>query len=239
MSILWKVGACLAEFQKLREKGLLEPFERPKFCSDCQRCDCFWAHGSYSRKVEEGPECAEISIVRWKCRWCGHTRSEPPYFVVPKRRYSVRVLAAGIQNYALRTTTYRDEVCVLGESGPSPSQLFRWVATLSEKADGLLLDVQSLYVSAGLDPELLIEREREICPNAERAQKAGKSEQLNILAKTISFGQGLFKSIDGWILEKLGRHFRESSNGVWSIFESQMREKSTPHEMKPGVSRGF
>jgi len=168
MCILRKGGLCLAEYVKLRDAGLLEVPERPKFCIDCQECNCFWAHGSYPRTVEEGAVSAEIRVPRWKCRWCSGTLSEPPFFVVPKRRYTVRVLAAGVQIYASIPTTYRDEVWELGEAGPSPAQLFRWVKLLSEQAKGLLFDVQSLYVAAGLEPEELIELERKICPNSGR-----------------------------------------------------------------------
>jgi hypothetical protein len=239
MIILWKGSACLAEFLESREKGLLERSERPKFCGDCQKSDCYWAHGSYARRVEEGPERADISIPRWKCRWCGHTYSELPYFVVPRRRYAVRVLAAGVQRYASSRTTYRDEVSLLGETGPSPAQLFRWVELLGGRAKGVLLDLQNLYVCAGLEAETLIEREREICPNTERAKKPGKAEQLNALAKAISFGRGLFQSAEGWILERLGRNFPDGSREAWSLFEYQANGKPTPHKMKPAVSGGF
>ena len=239
MSILGKAGACLGEFLKLREKGQLVVPERPKFCGNCQKFDSYWAHGSYSRKVEEGSEKAEIKVPRWKCCWCGRTRSELPYFVVPRRRYTATVLAAGVQIYAVNSTTYRDEVSKLGESGPSPAQAFRWVELLCQKAKGLLFDVQSLLISAGMEPEELIELEQVSCPNSERAKKEGKREKLNILAKAISFGQALFRDTTVWILESLGRNFPMETSEAWSIFSSQSKRKSTPHGMKPGASVGF
>ena len=239
MSILRKASLCLSEYLKLREAGKLRGPERPKSCGPCQKVNCYWAHGSYRRRVEEGSENAEIQVPRWKCRWCGGTQSEAPYFVVPNRRYAVKVLAAGVQGYAVNPTKYRDEVSKLGETGPSPAQLFRWVRLLGEKAERVLFDVQSLFISSGLDSEDLVLLEEAFCPNGERAKSDEKREQLNVLAKVIFFGRALFKDSSALILEQLGRHFQETANCAWQIFESQKAKKQTPHERKPVAGAGF
>jgi hypothetical protein len=239
MSILRKAGLCLAEYLKLREAGKLPAPERPKSCGPCRKVNCYWAHGSYRRRVEEGSENEEIRVPRWKCRWCGGTQSEPPYFVVPNRRYAVKVLAAGVQGYAVNPTKYRDEVAKLGETGPSPAQLFRWVKLLGEKAKTVLFDVQSLYISSGLDPEELVPLEDSFCPNGGRAKTDEKREQLNVLAKVIFFGRALFEDSTALILERLGRFFPAAGNRPWQVFESKNERKQTPHGRKPIVGQGF
>ena len=138
MSIDWKAGLSLAEYINLRNSGKLESAERPKSCGRCQGCGCLWAHGSYSRHLEEGDVSADISIQRWKCRYCGNTESCQPPFAVPRSRYTARVMGAGLDGYADRPTSYRLEVVKLGERGPSPSQLFRWVKAVAKKSKELL-----------------------------------------------------------------------------------------------------
>jgi hypothetical protein len=150
----------------------------------------------------------------------------------------VKVVAAGVQGYAVSRTTYRDEVAKLGETGPSPTQLFRWVRLLAE-AKTVLFDVQSLYISSGLDPEELVPLEDAFCPNGGRAKSDEKREQLNILAKVIFFGRALFKDSTALILERLGRFFPVTGNRPWQLFESKNERKQTPHERKPVLGQGF
>lgn len=237
MSIDWKAGQSLANFLELRKSGQLKGPERPKSCVSCSEVNCYWAHGSYCRHLEEGDIAEDIQVPRWKCKWCGATVSIVPWFVVRGRRYTVRVISAGVEAYASKLTSYRGEVVKLGESGPSPAQLFQWVKLLSDAAEGLLLDVQSLCISAGEEPEGLLEAESATCPNAEKAVKTGKQEKLNTLAKALSFARVLFKAAKEFVLERLGlRLLRE---GWRQVFESQLMRKQTPQRRKPGICRVF
>lgn len=237
MSIDWKAGASLAEHINLRDSGKLVVSDRPAKCLGCEECGCFWAHGSYSRHLEEGGVSAEIKVARWKCRNCGSTESSQPPFAVPRCRYTVRVMGSGLDGYVEQLTTYRSEVAKLGEVGPSPSQLFQWVKWLARKASGLLVEVQGLCLTAGTDEVALLEAETRACPNGGKAIVPGKAKQLDLLAKLRSYTRVLFQ--DGidfvfWCLSiRLLRH-----NGQ-QIFLRPERESSTPQRTKPRISEVF
>lgn len=237
MSIFWNAARCLSEYIDLRDRGALGEPERPRECEACGEVDCYWAHGSYSRKVEEGEIRAEIAVPRWKCRWCAATLSVLPCFVVPWCRYTMRVIAAGVTSYATKPTTYRDEVMKLGETGPSPVQLFRWVAFFVEGVNGLLLDVQRMCIAAGMEAEELLEFEELVCPNAWKAVIEGKDEKLNTAGKVVAFAQALFKDSVDWVLEHLGMEMlrREARR----IFAGQTCMISTPQRRKPRNSKVF
>jgi hypothetical protein len=145
MIIIWFCVKSLAEYLELMQQGKLGKPERPNKCK-CGEKNGFWAHGSYWRWVEAYTESAEIEIQRFKCHFCDKTVSVFPCFVVPGYRYAMEVIAAGIEGYATMATSYRNEVKELG-IGPSPSQLFQWVASFLKKTPPLILDVHtgSLY----------------------------------------------------------------------------------------------
>lgn len=237
MSIDWEAGKSLANLLELGRSGLLKKPERPKSCRSCGEEECYWAHGSYLRHLEEGEIAADIRIPRWKCKWCGGTVSIAPWFVVRGRRYTVKVIAAGVEAYATEPTTYRREVVKLGEAGPSPVQLFQWVKLLVERAGGFLLDVQAMCISAGEEPEGLLDAERAVCPNAEKAITAGKPEKLNALAKVLAFARVLFKDGQEFVLERLVLRFlREVQR---QIFASQVMWMQTPQRRKPSICKIF
>lgn len=237
MSIFWNAARCLSEYMDLKERGKLGEPERPGDCGKCGEVDCYWAHGSYSRKVEEGEIRAEIEIRRWKCSWCAATLSVLPCFVVPRCRYTMRVIAAGVASYATKPTTYRDEVMKLGESGPSPAQLFRWVACFVERAKGLLLDVQRMCIAAAMEAEELLEFEEVGCPNSWKAVIDGKAEKLDTAGKVVSFARALFKDSVDLVLEHLGMEMLKKE--AWQIFAGQAYKISTPQRRKPGNSKVF
>ena len=237
MSIDWKAGVSLAEYIKLRNSGKLEAAERPKRCLACQERGCFWAHGSYSRHLEEGNVSADIAIPRWKFRYCGKTDSSPPPFAVPRCRYTIKVIGAGLDGYAARFTSYRSEVVKLGESGPSPSQLFQWVKEVARKASGLLVEVQGMCLTAGDDVAGLLRGEAASCPNSYKAAVVGKAEELDTLAKLRSFAGVLFQGGVNFVFWCLSLQFLRNADR--HIFLSQEGQSPTPQRTEPRNSEVF
>lgn len=237
MSIDWEAGESLAQFLELRKSGQLKKPERPKSCLLCGERDCYWVHGNYRRHLEEGAIAEEIRIPRWKCKWCGGTASIAPQFAVRRRRYTVKVIAAGVEGYGSKPASYRGEVAKLGEAGPSPAQLFQWVKLVADRAGGLLFDVQSMCISAGGEPEALLDAESVACPNSGKAITPGKPERLNTLAKVLSFARVLFQEGKEFVLERLGLRFLREVQ--WQIFASQVLRMQTPQSKKPGILKIF
>ena len=237
MSINWKAGTSLAENINLRNSGKLETAERPKRCWDCRECDCYWAHGSYSRHLEEGELSTVIAVPRWKCRHCGSTQSSPPSFAVPRCRYTIRVMGAGLDGYAERLTSYRSEVVKLGETGPSPSQLFQWVKEVARKVGALLVEVQGMCLTAGEDEAGLLKAEAASCPNSYKAVESGKAEQLNMLAKLQSFAGVLFQGGVDFVFWCLSLRLLKDTGR--QIFLRQVVRLSAPQRRKPRNSGVF
>jgi hypothetical protein len=140
MIIFFFAAESLAKFLELMKQGLLE-WQRPERCQ-CGEEDCFWVHGSYWRIVEEYELREKIEVKRYKCQWCGVTVSLLPCFVIPRRRYSMNVIASGVEAYGSKATSYREEVKKLGELGPSHTQLFGWVELVLKRVKELTLDVR-------------------------------------------------------------------------------------------------
>lgn len=232
MIIIWFVAKSLAEYLELMRQGKLGKPERPKECK-CGETNCFWAHGSYWRWVEAYAESEEIEIQRFKCCYCGGTVSVKPCFVVPGRRYAMEVIAGGIEGYATTTTTYRNEVTKLG-MGPSPSQLFWWVACLLSKIQELTFDVQARCISDSIPEEALKKAETAECPNSWKAQLPGKDQQLHGLAKLVALGKALFKAdASATVLRELGMHFLNDVEEMQQIFTNKVTCKTTPQRTKP------
>jgi hypothetical protein len=234
MIIFWFCVKSLAEYLELMRQGKLGEVERPKKCN-CGKANSFWVHGSYLRWVEAFADKAKIKITRFKCKVCGNTVSVFPCFVIPGYRYAMEVVADGIEGYATTATTYRNEATKLG-IGPSPSQLFKWVAFFLKKTGQLLLDVQERCVSNSIFiPEDELEQaEIAKCPNAWKAQLPGKDEQLHGLAKLVAFCMVLLKqSAPVKVLQQLGRQFLQDVEEMKQIFTSQIIFLSTPHTVKP------
>jgi hypothetical protein len=220
----------LDEYLKQKEK--IGKAERLKRCLNCGEWDCYWRNGGYRRKVDEGGESVEIFVERFECRWCGKTVSVLPCFVVPKRRYTMKLIAQGVESYATTPTSYRQAAGQLGIR-PSVSQLFKWVALLSGRASELLLDVQRQCVSSFAEDEELEAADRVICPNAWKVQIERKDDQLNALAKVVSFGKVLLQKTEDTVLARLGMLFLRTVEGMQQIIAHQNYWKSTPQKMKP------
>jgi hypothetical protein len=232
MIIIWFCVKSLAEYLELMQQGKLGKPERPNKCK-CGEKNGFWAHGSYWRWVEAYTESAEIEIQRFKCHFCDKTVSVFPCFVVPGYRYAMEVIAAGIEGYATMATSYRNEVKELG-IGPSPSQLFQWVASFLKKTPPLILDVQGRCISNSIPEDELEQAETAKCPNSWKAQLPGKDGQLNGLAKLVAFCMVLFRNIaPTTALKELGIQFLNDVEELQQIFTSQIIFMPTPQRVKP------
>jgi hypothetical protein len=145
----------------------------------------------------------------------------------------MEVIAGGIEGYATTATTYRDEVTKLG-MGPSPSQLFKWVASFLDKAPQLILDVQGRCISNSIPEDELEQAETAECPNSCKAQIPEKNEQLHWLAKLVAFCRVLFKkSAPTTILRELGIQFLDDVEEMQQIFKNQIIFMPTPQRVKP------
>lgn len=232
MIIFWFCEKSLVEYLELMRQGKLRKPERPKQCK-CEKTNCFWLHGSYWRWVEAYTESAKIEIQRFKCHFCGKTVSVFPCFIVPGRRYAMEVIAAGIEGYATTATTYRNEATKLG-MGPSPAQLFQWVAFFLDKRQQLILDVQGRCISNSIPEDDLEQAQTAQCPNSWKAQLPGKDEQLHGLAKLVAFCKVLFRNNAlTTVLKELGMQFLRDVEEMQQIFTSQVVFMPTPQRVKP------
>jgi len=232
MIIVWTAAKSLAEYIDLKKEGLLADLERPRQCW-CGEKDSYWSHGRYSRTVEEGNLKEEIEIQRYLCRECGGTASVLPAFVIPRRRYSKTVVACGAERYASESGTYRDGATRLGVDGPSPAQVFRWVAVLVDRVNELLLDVQAWCVAGGVVEDEMLKSEDSQCPNSWKARVSGKAQFLDDLAKLVSFGRRLRGWGTGNVMEYLGMRFLENAEQMQQIFAHEAGWLPTPQRMKP------
>lgn len=83
---------------------------RPQECSYelCRLQEPLRKNGSYARQVIYWGLYFLVQICRFRCKRCGRTASCPYSWLVPYRRFSAEVIAAGIEAYASKEVTYRD-----------------------------------------------------------------------------------------------------------------------------------
>jgi hypothetical protein len=155
-----------------------------------------------------------------------------PWFLIPKRRYTMKLMARGVQLYATVPTTYRDAVTKLGATGPSHTQLFWWVALMVERGNVLLLDVQAGCVSKPVPDEDLEKAEMAKCPNSEAAVIVGKGRKLDQLAQLVAQASLFFGDVQG-VMEKLAMHFLQNVEQMQQMFANEGLWLQTPQRMKP------
>ena len=92
---------------------------RPRCCprrrEECGSTEPMRKNGSYARQVIYWGLLFVLSILRFRCGRCGKTVSRPYSWLVPYKRFSAEVVAAGAEAYATRETTYRAQSGVLSE----------------------------------------------------------------------------------------------------------------------------
>lgn len=101
---------CKSVVEFFERGGAVEEIPRPAECSfaECGLRKPLWRNGSYLRQVIYWGFFFMVSIMRFRCRRCGKTVSRPYGWLVPYRRFSVEVIAAGIEAYASGEWTYHD-----------------------------------------------------------------------------------------------------------------------------------
>lgn len=102
-----KNSSSVVEFFK--QGGEVE-IPRPEQCvyAGCGLKQPLRKNGSYARQVIYWGLCFFVEILRFRCRRCGKTASCPYGWLVPYRRFSAEVIAAGIEAYATAEMKYRD-----------------------------------------------------------------------------------------------------------------------------------
>lgn len=129
-------------------------------------------------------------------------------FLIPYRRFTAHVLAAGVSRYLSEPTSYRklaDEIAAREDEAPqrpNHGQLWIWVDLLVRSAANvLMLSVLRSCVRAGLDnlDSLIVATDAE-CANALKAHSPEKSDALNAGAKLLGLVRclvhGTVKSAD-------------------------------------------
>src|SRR5271165_4518027 len=83
---------------------------RPLECpyEACRLKEPLRKNGSYARQVIYWGLFFLVQILRFRCKRCGRTASCPYGWLVPYRRFSVEVIAAGIEAYTSEKLGYRD-----------------------------------------------------------------------------------------------------------------------------------
>lgn len=237
MIVIWIAYSCASEYLELAKRGMQVRPTPPERCVsvDCERKGCYWRHGSYRRDVLDGECAGEVTVERFKCKFCKVTISMLPAFLVPKRWHSMRLIAQKCQRYASEETSYRKEA-----NGPceeptsSSSQIWRWVDFISKKAKSLLLDVQAEAVTMKVEEEVLITAENARCPNSEKARTAGKQAGLDQLAKVVSFARALFGREER-IFEVFGTRKLKNVEIMQRVISGQRRVAETPHMVAPEI----
>jgi hypothetical protein len=221
--------ASLAEYIKL---GAPEA-PRPLICPVCGTSEPFWRHGHFNRQAFEGELSATVKIQRFLCSACGLAVSCLFAFLVPYRQATAALVARAVSDYGISRTTYRNEAGELSklesEAPPKPShgQVFRWVKSICDKAEGLLLQVQKEVVLLGRI-ELLEDTTGVVCPNAVKAHTIEKARSLNRVAELI---QQTALLVSGGLLE-LQTHFLSQVESLQAIFCDRFIRLFTPQKVK-------
>ena len=109
---------CKSVRQFFELNGRIE-VERPSRCprrkEECGSTEPMRKNGSYSRQVIYWGMLLVLSILRFRCGRCGKTVSRPYSWLVPYRRFSAEVIAAGVEAYATAENSYRDLSAAVSE----------------------------------------------------------------------------------------------------------------------------
>ncbi|HEY9791151.1 MAG TPA: DUF6431 domain-containing protein [Candidatus Obscuribacterales bacterium] len=221
--------ATLAEYIK---SGAPE-VPRPLICPVCGARKRFWRHDHFERQAFERELSATVRIERFLCSNCGLTVSCVFAFLVPYKQATAAVVAQAALDYGLSKRTYREEAEDLSKlesdapPKPSHSQVFRWVRSICQKSEQLLLQVQKEAVMVGR-AESLQGLLGVICPNAVKAHTIEKARSLNRLAELIQLTALI---VAGGLLE-LQTHFLGQVESLQAIFCDRFIRLFTPQKVK-------
>lgn len=86
---------------------------RPK--EECGSLEPLRRNGTYPRQVIYWGMLFVLSILRFRCGKCGKTVSRPLSWLVPYKRFSAEMIAAGVEAYVVVETSYRKVSDALSE----------------------------------------------------------------------------------------------------------------------------
>lgn len=102
-------------FERNGEIEIPRPSSCPRRKTECGSAEPMRKNGSYPRQVIYWGLVFVLSILRFRCGRCGKTVSRPYSWLVPYKRFSADVIAAGIEAYATKENKYRELSPALSE----------------------------------------------------------------------------------------------------------------------------
>jgi len=103
-------------FELNGEIEVSRPSRCPRRKAECGSTEPMRKNGSYPRQVIYWGLVFVLSILRFRCGRCGKTVSRPYSWLVPYKRFSAEVIAAGVEAYATAESKYRELSATLSES---------------------------------------------------------------------------------------------------------------------------
>ena len=183
---------------------------RPK--EKCGSLEPLRKNGTYPRQVIYWGMLFVLAILRFRCDKCGKTVSRPLSWLVPYKRFSAEMIAAGVEAYVAGETSYRNvsnalsepefveekedirqtklynelsiEAKVTKDSGSRPSHctVFRWVDYLCKRSESIVQQLQKELVRRQKDLRRLLPEARVENPNSFKVQTDIKAQRLNCLS---------------------------------------------------------
>jgi hypothetical protein len=222
----------LAEYMA---RSITYEVERPDSCPrrSCRRQRCFWKHTAYERHAQDGGEPVLLEIQRFRCRYCHLVISCLFSFLVAYRRHTAKIVSACIEIYATAPAvapleSYRK---LADDHGCSRMSVWRWVAFLAEKSDGLHGQVQKEFMLGGQPWQMLSSVPgKGTSPSSGRAKSAQKQECLNALFLLIEISKVFLGSVTS-ALEALHAHFLKNIESRQLILTGRKIAKPTQQSM--------
>ncbi len=84
------------------------PVRCPRPKEECGGLEPLRKNGTYPRQVIYWGMLFVLAILRFRCGKCGKTVSRPLSWLVPYKRFSAEMIAAGVETYETEKTSYRD-----------------------------------------------------------------------------------------------------------------------------------
>ncbi len=92
------------------------PSQCPRPKEECGGLEPLRKNGTYPRQVIYWGMLFVLAILRFRCGKCGKTVSRPLSWLVPYKRFSAEMIAAGAEEYVAEETSYRKVSNVVSEA---------------------------------------------------------------------------------------------------------------------------
>lgn len=102
-------------FELNGEVEVPRPNRCPRRKEECGSTEPMRKNGSYPRQVIYWGLLFVLSILRFRCGTCGKTVSRPYSWLIPYKRFSADLVAAGVEAYATTKSSYRELSAALSE----------------------------------------------------------------------------------------------------------------------------